>query len=283
MLGSGARYRRFQDILRGATNFNAHFQQNTRRQGVPITEPGNGQASQDSLVPTGPLRVPPIRPPSRSLAPSLTAATDAPSTQTQTSIADTVPPVTPTTESNESTTAADVGDATKDSGSASSEDSNQGLPNTSSNLSTLDLSTSASVSLSRLGVAAFPTVTESTFSMTTQVVTQTSIVTRNDREKTPLIAGTVIGAIALLSVSIWVALTWWRRYLSKARQRRSSRSDDIAPFTMSSPTQNPVNKLGAERERIRAYALGNVDHDHQEGVDDRDSDEEELGVEGTGR
>ncbi|KAG7090411.1 hypothetical protein E1B28_009531 [Marasmius oreades] len=118
------------------------------------------------------------------------------------------------------------------------------------------------------------TVTES--SITTQVVNQTSSATSNHkRNKVPIILGSVIGAVALLSLSIG-ALLYCRRYSRRAR-RRSSRSEDLSPFTVAPSAQaHSANKLDAERERTQTV---DVDDDHHE----RDRDELENGGQDIGR
>ncbi|KAG7090412.1 hypothetical protein E1B28_009532 [Marasmius oreades] len=196
---------------------------------------------------------PPL-PPTLAPSPSKTIS-HAPSTQTQftaSGVTDITAPATSTTASNNSTSMADGGASVASTDNHTSAGTAGDTTTNSFNL----ISSRMTAGSQRLGsvVAASTTVPESTVSMTTQAIIQSSITASHSQKDTSTIVGSVAGAVVLLSLSIWVALWYYRRCLN----RRPSTSDrqDVSPCTASSPTQGcSADKFEAEGENTRTYRL----------------------------
>ncbi|KAF9254519.1 hypothetical protein L218DRAFT_951485 [Marasmius fiardii PR-910] len=75
---------------------------------------------------------------------------------------------------------------------------------------------------------------------------------RNNQSNTPLIVGSVIGAVIFLSILIWTIVYCCRRRPS--RRQSSDGSDDVSPFISPPNGQNyPPEKTRGEWERMRGY------------------------------
>ncbi|KAG7090405.1 hypothetical protein E1B28_009525 [Marasmius oreades] len=255
-----AYYTLFQALHRGDDRVHTRSQHNTRRWPQDdFFDPGRDIRTSIlgdwGMMPNPPTSRGLLTPPTPT-TPLETTNTVPPTIQTQTSTSTThaqVPTTTPSAPPNRSTStsATDVGTT----GNASHDNSPIGTSNTQAQLLPNSETLTSLNTPSQQGLGTVPTtVTESIFSMTTQLVTQTNTIKTNHQNNTPVIVGSVIASAALLCVLSWVVVC--------LRRRSSKKASLVSPFETLSSAQRYTGvggKLQTERENMRTYQWVDVD------------------------
>ncbi|KAG7090414.1 hypothetical protein E1B28_009533 [Marasmius oreades] len=194
-----------------------------------------------------------------------TSNTDTPPTETTTSTSEVIATATSTeVEQSSSTTDTGTGDATTESSSTTVTSSSSSTEAASTSF-TSSSAPSSSAPSSALAVVTSSTLPDSTLSLTSEgVATETGVSTsdRTVKKNTPMIAGSVIGVLALFSISLLLFLCFRRRYL---RRRRAAELEEASSFIMPIPRHfEPQRYLPAKfrdgRERIPPSPSTAYDH-----------------------